>query len=72
MKYAYREKIKRVAIVDIDVHHGNGTQEIIECMQKPKVFSEPAETSVLWDDDSRKSTQYRPWFDENDGKNVLF
>jgi acetoin utilization deacetylase AcuC-like enzyme len=32
MKYAYRDKIKRVAIVDIDVHHGNGTQEIIECM----------------------------------------
>lgn len=25
IKYAHRDKIKRVAIVDIDVHHGNGT-----------------------------------------------
>ena len=28
----YRKEIKKVAIVDFDVHHGNGTQEIIECM----------------------------------------
>lgn len=28
----YRSQIKKVAIVDFDVHHGNGTQEIIECM----------------------------------------
>ena len=72
MKYAYRNKIQRVAIVDIDVHHGNGTQEIIECMQRPKVFREPAHSSILWDDDSRKSTQYKPWLDEKDGQNVLF
>lgn len=26
---------RKIAIVDIDVHHGNGTQEIVECL-KPK------------------------------------
>ena len=36
----HRDKVKRVAIVDFDVHHGNGTQEIIECMQRPKLFKE--------------------------------
>ena len=53
IKYAYRTRIKRVAIVDIDVHHGNGTQEIIECMQRPRIFREQPNTSILWDDDSR-------------------
>jgi len=28
----YRDRIKKVAIIDMDVHHGNGTQEIVECM----------------------------------------
>lgn len=41
-KNVYRNKIKKVAIVDFDVHHGNGTQEIIECMQHEVVFREPA------------------------------
>jgi acetoin utilization deacetylase AcuC-like enzyme len=36
-KHVYRDKIKKVAIVDFDVHHGNGTQEIVECL-KPKKF----------------------------------
>jgi acetoin utilization deacetylase AcuC-like enzyme len=25
LKNRYRDKIKRIAIVDFDVHHGNGT-----------------------------------------------
>jgi acetoin utilization deacetylase AcuC-like enzyme len=28
---------RKIAIVDFDVHHGNGTQEIVECL-KPKTF----------------------------------
>jgi len=36
----YRKQIKKIAIVDFDVHHGNGTQEIIECMQEPQEFRE--------------------------------
>jgi acetoin utilization deacetylase AcuC-like enzyme len=68
----YRSQIKKVAIIDFDVHHGNGTQEIIECMQEPQEFREQSHTSILFDNDPRKSTQYRPWLDIDDGKNVLF
>ena len=32
LKNVYRKEIKKVAIIDFDVHHGNGTQEIVECM----------------------------------------
>lgn len=39
LKSQYRSKIKKVAIVDFDVHHGNGTQEIIEALIKPKAFT---------------------------------
>jgi len=52
----HRDKIKRVAIVDFDVHHGNGTQEIIECMQGPVIFKEQANTSILSDCDPRQTT----------------
>ena len=52
----HREQIKRVAIVDFDVHHGNGTQEIIECMQRPVLFKEQANTSILYDGDPRHTT----------------
>ena len=36
LKSQYRHTIKRVAIVDFDVHHGNGTQEIVEALIRPK------------------------------------
>lgn len=52
----HRDKIKKVAIVDFDVHHGNGTQEIIECMQGPIVFREQPNTSILFDNDPRQTT----------------
>jgi acetoin utilization deacetylase AcuC-like enzyme len=32
LKNVYRKQIKKVAIIDFDVHHGNGTQEIVQCM----------------------------------------
>mmetsp|Transcript_32465 Transcript_32465/g.74724 ORF Transcript_32465/g.74724 Transcript_32465/m.74724 type:complete len:184 (+) Transcript_32465:2058-2609(+) len=31
----HQEIIKRIAIVDIDVHHGNGTEEIIKKINRP-------------------------------------
>jgi acetoin utilization deacetylase AcuC-like enzyme len=37
-KTRYRDIIKKVAIVDFDVHHGNGTQEIVELLAQPKKF----------------------------------
>jgi acetoin utilization deacetylase AcuC-like enzyme len=72
LKNIYRKDIKKIAIIDFDVHHGNGTQEIIECMQDEKVFSEPANMSILYDCDPRRVTVYKPWLDGNDGSNVQF
>jgi len=34
--YAISERKKRVAIVDIDVHHGNGTEDIVRHLHSPK------------------------------------
>lgn len=37
-KSRYRDAIKKVAIIDFDVHHGNGTQETVELLRGPKKF----------------------------------
>lgn len=71
LKSQYRSKIKKIAIVDFDVHHGNGTQEIVEALIKPKPFTiktniSPFATSEI------TTHQYKPWLDFDDGKNVLF
>jgi acetoin utilization deacetylase AcuC-like enzyme len=71
LKSQYRNKIKKIAIVDFDVHHGNGTQEIVEAITKPKTFKidisvSPFSTSEII------NRQFKPWLDFDDGKNVLF
>lgn len=63
------EGIRKIAIIDFDVHHGNGTEEIIRqlvpttekaTIRTPFAFGEIA------------STSYRPWLDETDIDNVFF
>lgn len=63
------EGISKVAIIDFDVHHGNGTEEIIRqlvpttervTLTSPFVFGELS------------STHYQPWLDETDIENVFF
>jgi acetoin utilization deacetylase AcuC-like enzyme len=71
LKSQYRDKIKKVAIVDFDVHHGNGTQEIVEALNKPKEFIIKSHVSPFATCEI-KSYQYKPWLDLDDGKNVLF
>lgn len=71
LKSQYRDQIKRIAIVDFDVHHGNGTQEIVEAMIQPKSFT--VKTSVSPFATAEITTrQYKPWLSDDDGKNVLF
>ena len=57
----------RVAIVDIDVHHGNGTEEIVRNLSPRQSFlplpSSWAPVAV---------STYKPWLDEDDAENVLF
>lgn len=72
LKSTYRHKIAKVAIVDFDVHHGNGTQEIIQCMQGERIFREQPNSSILYDNDPRSTTVYKPWLNHNDKHNVLF
>jgi acetoin utilization deacetylase AcuC-like enzyme len=52
-----------VAIIDFDVHHGNGTQEIVECL-KPKKFV--VKTNMQFAAIEASSIQYRPWLDKKD------
>ena len=35
-KYRYKNEISKIAIVDFDVHHGNGTEEIVQMLNFPE------------------------------------
>ena len=65
----HREHVKRVAIVDFDVHHGNGTEETVRWL-KPGVFEMDLLNPTCFG--SLNIPQYKPWFDKNDANNVLF
>ena len=69
-KYKYNEIIKKIAIVDIDIHHGNGTEEIVE-MLNYKNFTKPFNYEKIC---GVKITEKQNinWLDFDDAKNVLF
>ena len=60
-------KPPRIAIVDIDVHHGNGTEEIIKNLS-PHITYLPLPSS--WSPVATQS--YKPWLNESDAKDILF
>ena len=69
-KNKYKEEIKRIAIFDFDVHHGNGTEEIIQMLNYKK-FSKKFEcnkniTVTI------ENTKQLNWLDYDDAKNLLF
>mmetsp|Transcript_44245 Transcript_44245/g.53142 ORF Transcript_44245/g.53142 Transcript_44245/m.53142 type:complete len:506 (+) Transcript_44245:849-2366(+) len=61
--------IKRVAIIDFDVHHGNGTEEIVKYLI-PNVESSTIRTPFA--EGTLRAPKYKPWLDENDVKDVFF
>jgi len=63
------EGIQKIAIVDFDVHHGNGTEEIIRQLV-PAV--EKAVVRTPFAVGELGSPRYRPWLDETDIHNVFF
>ena len=66
----YRDKIKKIAIFDFDVHHGNGTEEIIQ-MLNYKTFSKSFEyekSGCFTIEDTKQIN----WLDFEDAKNILF
>lgn len=68
-KYTYSKVIKKVAIVDFDVHHGNGTEAMVRNLVPNQVTHEinsaPFFGNLVYD-------SYKPWLDDDDNKNVLF
>ena len=65
----HRDVVRRVAIVDIDVHHGNGTEDIVRNLLPRKISSvsrTPAGVLHVTQD------VYAPWRDEADASNVQF
>ena len=66
----YRDTIRRVAIVDFDVHHGNGTEETIRWLQPGMDTVElPSRIGSMG---LISTPRYKPWFNEKDPDNVLF
>ncbi|GMH51025.1 hypothetical protein TL16_g00928 [Triparma laevis f. inornata] len=68
-KNIYRKKIKKVAIVDFDVHHGNGTEACVEALL-PNVIVTTFESDFA--NFTVKDMAYKPWLSEDDSKNVFF
>ena len=65
-KYNYRNQLSRVAIVDFDVHNGDGTAAIVRGL-KPHTIERRLGAH------SRMSTQaFKPWVDVDDHEKVLF
>lgn len=63
------EGIKKVAIIDFDVHHGNGTEAIVRNLV-PDVERASIRTPFAFGEIATGT--YRPWLDETDVKNVFF
>ncbi|EOD18226.1 hypothetical protein EMIHUDRAFT_447983 [Emiliania huxleyi CCMP1516] len=64
-----REVVRRVAILDYDVHHGNGTQECVRNVrptERVESFSAAGATLRL------SRVECKPWLSEEDGDNVFF
>ncbi len=66
----YRNEIKRIAIFDFDVHHGNGTEEIIQMLNYKK-FNQSFEYNKNISINIETSKQIN-WLDFDDAKNILF
>ena len=70
IKNKYRNEIKKVAIFDFDVHHGNGTEEIIQMLNYKKFsknFDYNKNISI-----TIENTKQLNWLDYDDPKNLLF
>lgn len=62
-------RIRRVALLDFDVHHGNGTEE---CVFSTVPHEATRSISTPFSDGVERFQQWRPWFDGDDRRNILF
>ena len=61
--------MERVAVVDFDVHHGNGTEALVRNLEPTTVTNK---MTTLFCDVTMESPSYKPWLDEEDSSNVFF
>ena len=61
--------IKKIALLDFDVHHGNGTQACVGRVV-PQIVQYPVATPLC--EGSLRFQSFHPWFDEQDSQNILF
>jgi hypothetical protein len=65
----HREVIKKVAIVDFDVHHGNGTEETIRWLSPGLATVDVVSPNIFG---QLHTPRYKPWLGAEDPRNVLF
>jgi len=66
----YRNKgIKKVALVDFDVHHGNGTEAMCDGVL-PKTLKK--QVKLMDCEVTMETPSYHPWLDEEDPHRVMF
>eukprot|EP00923_Selenidium_pygospionis_P042015 GHVN01072893.1.p1 GENE.GHVN01072893.1~~GHVN01072893.1.p1 ORF type:complete len:1627 (+),score=343.04 GHVN01072893.1:127-5007(+) len=74
-RYKYAEKgIRRIAIVDFDVHHGNGTEQIVSNL-KPRERTctiEGRGPYAINASMNLKLNDWKVWLDENDADETFF
>ena len=61
--------VKKVALLDFDVHHGNGTQACISAVM-PSTIKVPLKTP--FSEGYQSFSYYRPWLGTEDAHNLLF
>ena len=76
-KCVYRHVIHKVAIIDFDVHHGNGTEATVRNLKyRPALEKEVTGTMPFAGSFVKLSVQKpptcKPWLDGNDVENVFF
>ena len=73
----YRKKIKKVALIDFDVHHGNGTEACVSSVT-PRVVKQKMAiggndgSGTLQFEGFVRSHKFKPWFDVSDRDAILF
>ena len=68
-KYKYKNNISKIAIIDFDVHHGNGTEEIIQMLMGKECTESAQSENITFTVKSKKRIN---WLDFDDAKNTLF
>eukprot|EP01039_Chlorochromonas_danica_P004697 gene4697-5145_t len=65
----HRDVVRKVAIVDFDVHHGNGTEETVRWL-RPRVETVDVTSGFVFG--QLQTAAYKPWFSHLDADRVLF